>query len=229
MMPKMTKKRMADFPVAENLIQTDESLKADKRDSLDNEFLLKEYEHLVEYQKVTVEGYDRWFNVYLTIGAAVVTVVIPLIQSFSSGNKTDIINLILGGFIVFGTLNFVGLSYSNAVSIHYERAIRLIQDRFITQNPDIQKCLYFRSNSLGVGGNRFGSMMIRGITNGSPKSTVVIINSSLLAFLLIKIGFEQGVIHISLPLQLLAGFILFIIFGIFHVLLGLIIYKVHAV
>lgn len=228
-MLKMEKKRKVKTPAADTLNQGNEAFTNIKSDSLDNEFLLKEYEHLVEYQKVTVEGYDRWFNVYLTIGAAVVTVVIPLIQSFSSGNKTDIVNLILGGFFFFGTLNFIGLSYTNAVSIHYERAIRLIQDRFIMLNPDIEKSLYFRSNSLGVGGNRFGSMVIRGITNGSPKSTVVIINSLLLAFLLMKIGLERGIIHISLPLQLLAGFMLFMIIGIIHVFIGKIIYKVHGV
>jgi hypothetical protein len=223
------KKKVDSLKADETMLEKQVKIDVPKNMESEADFLLKEYEHLVEYQKVTVEGYDRWFSIYLTLGAAVITVIIPLVQSFSSGNKPAILDLILGGLVAFGILNFMGLSYSNAVSIHYERAIRLIQDHFITQYPDLINSLYFRKTSLGIEGTKFQSLIIRGLSTGSQKSTVVVINSILIPLLLIKVGVEQGIILFDIQYQLIMGLAIFIISGILHVLIGLLIYKVHGV
>jgi hypothetical protein len=52
----------------ETVVKKTNSSKEEKvpiiKDKISVEFLLKEYERLVEYQKLTIDDYNRWFNVY---------------------------------------------------------------------------------------------------------------------------------------------------------------------
>jgi hypothetical protein len=192
------------------------------------EFLLKEYDRLVEYQKLTLDDYNRWFNIYLGVASAAIVVLVPLSQAIPTGNEPLISNIILLGLLFIGYANFVGLSYANSTSIQHERAIRLIQDYFIKQEPNLTKYLYFRVNKVGVTGTGIRALITRGLSSGSPKSLLVLINSIVASILLVKIGVETG--YWSNAYQsLYIGSAIFIASSILHLLIARTVYKVHGI
>jgi hypothetical protein len=193
------------------------------------EFLLREYERLVEYQKITIESYDRWFNIYLAAASAGVIILVPLAQAVTSGNQPAIINIIILGLLILGLVNFVGLSFSNATSIQYERAMRLIQDFFIEHEPLTSNYLYFRKHQIGIPGTGIKALIGRALTGGSPKSFLVLINSLMGAVLLIKVSFDISILSLNTVLQVTIGIIIFVLILALHLIYARIVYKVHGI
>jgi hypothetical protein len=66
---------------------------------------LKEYDRLVEYQKITMDDYNRWFNVYLGVASTTIVVLVPLSQAIKTGNEPLITNIILLGLLFVGLVN----------------------------------------------------------------------------------------------------------------------------
>lgn len=192
-------------------------------------FLLKEYDRLVEYQKITIESYDRWFNIYLASASAGVIIIVPLAQVTSSENGSIIINIILFGLLILGFVNFVGLSFANGTSIQHERAIRLIQDYFSERNPKITDFLYFRKNKIGVPGTGAKALLIRGITGGSPKSLLVLLNSIVGTVLLIRLGIGTDLLSLTTFSQIVIGLVVFVIILALHMFYAKLIYRTHGV
>ena len=193
------------------------------------EFLLREYERLVEYQKITIESYDRWFNIFLAAASAGVIVLVPLVQSVTFENQATTINIIILGLLILGIVNFIGLSFSNATSIQYERAMRLIQDYFIEHEPLTFNYLYFRKHQIGISGTGIKALISRALTGGSPKSFLVLINSLMGSVLLIKVGSEIGIISLNTALQVIIWIIVFVSILALHLIYARIVYKVHGI
>lgn len=193
------------------------------------EFFLKEYDRLVEYQKITVESYYQLFNIFLAAASAGVIVLVPLTQAVTSGKQPAIINIIIFGLFILGIVNFVGLSFSNATSIQYERAMRLIQDYFIEHEPLIINYLYFRKVQIGIPGTGIKALIGRALTGGSPKSFLVLINSLMGAVLLSKVGFELDILISNTVLRIATGIIIFASILALHLTYTRIVYKIHGI
>ena len=193
------------------------------------ELLLKEYDRLVEYKKITLENYDRWFNIYLAVATAALVILIPLTQTLVTGTEPYIANLILLGLLLLGVSTFTGLSFANARSIHLERAIRHIQDYFISQEQNLEKWLYFRVTDTVVPGTGFKALVTRGVTGGSPKSILVVINSAVSVSLIIKIGIETGVLTYNYLFLMVFGSIIFLVTAFLHLAYARIVYKTNCI
>ena len=192
------------------------------------EFLLKEYDRLVEYQKITIEDSSRWFNVYLGIASAAIIVLVPLSQTLTAGNSSLILSIILFGLLFIGLVNFLGLSFANSTSIHFELAIRLIQDYFIAHDANTTKYLYFRANKVGIPGTGFRALITRGLLSGSPRTLLVWINSIIASIVLVKVGLEIGYWSSNFQSVLFGSFV-FVISALIHVLIALIVHRTHGI
>ena len=178
---------------------------------------------------MAIDSYNRWFNVYLAVASAAIVVLVPLTQTLTSGNQPTIVNITLLGLLVLGVANFVGLSFSTAISIQYERAMLLIQDYFIEREPNKTKLLHFRTRRIGVPGTGFRALIIRGLTDGSPKSMLVLTNSIVISVLTVKIGVESGVIQPDSLIQVIMAIVTFVLGATLHLLYSRIVYKMHGV
>lgn len=192
------------------------------------DFLFKEYDRLVEYQKLTIDDYSKRFNIYLGIASAAIVVLVPLSQAIKTGNEPLIANIILLGLLFVGFAIFIGLSYANSTSIQYERAIRLLQDYFIKDEPNVIKYLYFRTTEVGVTGTDFRALITRGLSSGSPKSLLVFLNSIVSSALIVKVGIEMSYWNTIIQF-ILVGSIVFAGSILLHLSIARIVYRVHGI
>jgi len=199
------------------------------KDRISIDFLLKEYDRLVEYQKTTIEDYNRWFNVYVGVASASIVILVPLSQTLKTGNESLLIDIILVGLFLIGAVNFTGLSYANATNTHLERAIRLIQDCFTERDHHAGSFLYFRKYDIGVSGSGPRALIIRGLTGGSPKALLVFINSIVASILVVKVSIEFGYLKFEFWPSLLEGVAVFLTVAFFHLMMAIIVNRVNDI
>ena len=193
------------------------------------EFLLKEYDRMVEFRKIADDNYGKAFNLYIGIISAATAIVIPLIQSLNATNKTSVINIIIIALVVFGLVTFANISFLNVLGIQFERAILLIQDNFISRDGNVLNFLHFRTKKIGIKGMQIRSLIARAVTGGSPKSLVVILNSVLIAILVSKLGLEYNLLSSSSAFLSLVAVTLFAFSAMCHLFYTRFLYKAHSI
>jgi hypothetical protein len=79
-----------------------------------------------------------------------------------------------------------------------------------------------------VAGTDFRALIIRGLSSGSPKSLLVLINSLVSSILVVRLGTGMG--YWSLISQfVLASSLVFVASVVMHLLITRIVYKVHGI
>ena len=199
-------------------------------DNTSMEFLLKEYERLAEYQKVTFEAYARRFDIYLAAGSAafVGIVTISQSQSMASTQREMFSLMILAGLLILGFNIFAALSDASVWQIHYERAMRLLQKYFVERETILNNFLYFDIHQVRTSGARFRTLLLRGVTGGGPKSILIIADSTVLAVLVVRIGAWLG-LTMAVSVEVIAGLTVFLLASLLHVAYARWIYKINGI
>ncbi|MDH5506822.1 MAG: hypothetical protein OEZ02_06340 [Anaerolineae bacterium] len=198
-------------------------------DGLSKEFLLKEYHRLIEYKKITLNGYDTRFNIYLALASALLVILLPLFQRAEPEIVLNTVNAILIALLLLGVVTFVGLSSANTQSIHLERAIRHIQNYFISSDEMLKPLIYFQVTKTTVPGTDFKSMIIRGVTGGSPKSMILLINCAIATLLSIKIGNECKFLTNNVSQNIIFGTFILLLSILLHLIYTRIVYKANRI
>lgn len=193
-----------------------------------NDFLLAEYQRLADFQKSASDSYQRRFDIYLAVFSAAVLGFLSLSGLSSSADRETVLYIILIALIIVGLIIFTSMASINTWQIHLERAMRMIQARYVQGDPSLSSLLYFSTQRTGIGGTGYGQLLVRGIISGGPKTILVIGNSIAISSLLIKFLTTTSLKLFPNTLAVI-GIATFIFSGLLHVLFAKVMYKIGGI
>lgn len=180
--------------------------------------LIAEYQRLSDLKKVTVEEFNRRFDIYLTVFTASIAGIITIQQFAPVKSQSQLITIITFVMLVLGWNVFTSMGSANVWNIHLERAARLIQTKFIEREPYLLEYFYFKKPMKAITGTKLSTLIVRGISSGGQKSIVVIANSAAITYLLYNIFNHLGwkLVHL-VWYRNITLFIIFLLAGFAHV------------
>ena len=190
-------------------------------------FLLAEYERLKDLRNELSQRASRRFEFFLTIASAAVGAYLIILNQ-SQGIPVFpryIMDIFAVLFLGYGLITFMNITFASTFEIEIVRAVKRIQQYFITLDPTTERYLYFNSPYSHPNNYRLIGVLARGVGGGSEKSVIAFINSSLITYILISLLKNYFRIQVKENKLIIAGIVVFIISAFFHALYVTLMYK----
>lgn len=193
------------------------------------EFLITEYKRLESLINTSFDSYQKRFDVYLAILSASFAGIIAFSEFGTSSIQDFVVQFILIALLILGMITYFSLSYLNVSLAHYTKAAQLIQKSFINRDSKIDDYLYFRHNSIGIVGINFRTLLVRGITGGGYKALLVLVNSLIIAEVLIRFLIWQQIIPFNYWIMISLAVPAFFLSVTLHIMYATWLYRISGI